>query len=240
MARTVNEEEFFRKRNEILDVAQRLVQSKGYEQMSIQDILDALSISKGAFYHYFPSKPALLAGLVERICDGIAGILTQALRTPGLSAVGKLNRFFANVGQWKTREKALFIAFTRVWMMDDNAVMRQKTRTAMVERIAPLLNEIVQQGIDEQQFSPAYPARAGEILAVLIQDMNDAVGLRLVDDSPEYERFDGMMETYAAYGDVMERMLGAPADSIIIVERTTLAAWFHDECAPVAQENSVE
>ena len=38
MARTVKEEDYAVKRKEILDVAQRLVYTKGYEQMSIQDI----------------------------------------------------------------------------------------------------------------------------------------------------------------------------------------------------------
>ena len=62
MARSVNEKEYAVKRNEILDVAQRFVYTRGYEQMSIQDILDELHISKGAFYHYFDSKQALLEG----------------------------------------------------------------------------------------------------------------------------------------------------------------------------------
>lgn len=53
MARLVKEEEYNAKRNEILDIALSLVYSKGYEQMTIQDILDGLHISRGAFYHYF-------------------------------------------------------------------------------------------------------------------------------------------------------------------------------------------
>ena len=39
MARTVKEQEYATKRNEILDIARKLVYTKGYEQMSIQDIL---------------------------------------------------------------------------------------------------------------------------------------------------------------------------------------------------------
>ena len=65
MARIVKEEEYVEKRNEILAVAQRLVYTKGYEQMTIQDMLDELQISKGAFYHYFGSKQALLEALIE-------------------------------------------------------------------------------------------------------------------------------------------------------------------------------
>ena len=56
MARILKEEEHTAKRNEILDAALQLVYSKGYEKMTIQDILDQLQISKGAFYHYFDSK----------------------------------------------------------------------------------------------------------------------------------------------------------------------------------------
>ncbi len=54
MARIVKE--YSVRRNEILDAARQLVYTKGYEQMTIQDILDYLQISKGAFYHYFDSK----------------------------------------------------------------------------------------------------------------------------------------------------------------------------------------
>ena len=48
MARIVKEEAYTGKRNVILDVAQRLIYTKGYEQMTIQDILAELQISKGA------------------------------------------------------------------------------------------------------------------------------------------------------------------------------------------------
>ena len=60
MARTLNPTLHTVRRDAFLDVAQRLVETKGYEAMSIQDVLDALEVSKGAFYHYFDSKQALL------------------------------------------------------------------------------------------------------------------------------------------------------------------------------------
>ena len=60
MARTVDTEAHAVRREAFVDVAQRLMQTKGYEQMSIQDVLDELDASRGAFYHYFDSKTALL------------------------------------------------------------------------------------------------------------------------------------------------------------------------------------
>ncbi|NPV57631.1 MAG: TetR/AcrR family transcriptional regulator, partial [Anaerolineae bacterium] len=38
MARNINPEEHNEKRNQIMDAAQRLIYTKGYQQMSIQDI----------------------------------------------------------------------------------------------------------------------------------------------------------------------------------------------------------
>jgi len=56
MPRTVNVVEQAARRDAILDAAQRLILSNGYERLTVQDILNDLQISKGAFYHYFDSK----------------------------------------------------------------------------------------------------------------------------------------------------------------------------------------
>src|SRR5438270_3185053 len=95
MPRIVKEEEYAGKRNAILDVAQRLVYSKGYEQMTIQDMLDQLQISKGAFYHYFDSKQALLEALIERTKGEVEQLLIPIVHDPHLPALDKLQRVFA-------------------------------------------------------------------------------------------------------------------------------------------------
>src|ERR1700690_3102945 len=106
MARVVKESEYAAKRNDILDAAQRLVFTKGYEQMSIQDILEALSISKGAFYHYFDSKPALLEAFIERGEDALEQLFRAIVDDPALSAVEKLQRFFGTLDSLRTEQKA--------------------------------------------------------------------------------------------------------------------------------------
>ncbi len=64
------------RREAILDVAERLIRTVGYERTSIQAIQDELGISRGAVYHYFGSKEDLLEAVVERMADAIG----QALR----------------------------------------------------------------------------------------------------------------------------------------------------------------
>ncbi|TMD86636.1 MAG: helix-turn-helix transcriptional regulator, partial [Chloroflexi bacterium] len=50
MARTLNAAVHTVRKEAFVDVAQRLMQTKGYQQMSVQDVLDELGASRGAFY----------------------------------------------------------------------------------------------------------------------------------------------------------------------------------------------
>ena len=47
-------------RDEILAAAEELFFTNGYEDTGVQDILDALKLSKGGFYHYFNSKESVM------------------------------------------------------------------------------------------------------------------------------------------------------------------------------------
>ncbi len=121
MARIVKEEEYAIRRNEILDAAQKLIYTKGYNQMTIQDVLDELKISKGAFYHYFNSKQALLEALIERIQMEANEMLTPIVDDPHLSAMEKLQRYFDTASKWKMARKNLMIEIMRTWYADEIA-----------------------------------------------------------------------------------------------------------------------
>jgi AcrR family transcriptional regulator len=146
MARPVKEQEYRVKRGAILDAARRLVQTKGYEQMAIQDVLDDLQISKGAFYHYFGSKQALLEALIEQMLDEGQQFLIAITQDPTLSALEKLQRFFIQLAQWKTAQKETFLGLLRVWYADENALVRHKLQEARIKRVTPWLSTVIRQG----------------------------------------------------------------------------------------------
>ncbi len=66
-----------------------------------------------------------------------------------LPALEKLQRYLATANRWKIGQKAFFLALLRVWFTDDNAIVRQKLRAIAIREIAPLLAEIIRQGIQE-------------------------------------------------------------------------------------------
>lgn len=57
-------------RARILDAARSLVMSKGFAGTSIDDILKATELTKGAFFHHFKGKAELARELVERYALG--------------------------------------------------------------------------------------------------------------------------------------------------------------------------
>ena len=217
VARTVKPEEYNAKRNEILDAAQRLIYSKGYERMTLQNILSELSMSSGAFYHYFGSKPAVLEALIERMQQEAEVMLLPIVYDPDLSAVEKLQRFMAALEQASTARKAFVADLVRVWFADDNAIVREKVYEAMRQRRAPLLTEIIQQGIEEGIFTTTYPKQVGEVILFLARGIGStAARLMLSWEGAQDDQhvIDELVETYAAYSDVLERVLGAPAGSL--------------------------
>src|SRR5258708_38295740 len=107
MARTVNPTLHTVRLDAFLDVAQRLVQTKGYEAMSIQDVLGELEASKGAFYHYFDSRQALLDAVVERFTDGAMASLAPVLNDPELTALCTLEKVCPVIASLTAEQKEL-------------------------------------------------------------------------------------------------------------------------------------
>ncbi len=54
------------KKNEILDIAQQIIQSRGYNGFSYADLSKIVGISKASIHHYFPSKATLVVAVVQR------------------------------------------------------------------------------------------------------------------------------------------------------------------------------
>ena len=55
------------RKQEILDVAAELLQTRSFSAFSYQDISDRIGVSKATLHHHFPSKDDLGVALVERL-----------------------------------------------------------------------------------------------------------------------------------------------------------------------------
>jgi AcrR family transcriptional regulator len=226
MARTVNAAVHAVRRDAFVDVAQRLIQAKGYEQMSVQDVLDELDASRGAFYHSFGSKADLLVGVVERMIEAATAALSPIVANPDLSALEKLEGVFAGLARWKGERTELMLALLRVWRSDENAIVREKFRRGILIHLAPPLTAIVEQGKAEGLFTATSPEQVARVLVSLIQSANEAAVELFFARQADAIPFESVEHTLEAYREAYERILGLPAGSLTIGDPTMLRQWF--------------
>lgn len=231
MARTLKQEDYAAKRNEILDVAQRLIYTRSYDQMSIQDIISELRISKGAFYHYFDSKQALLEGIIERTVQQVEVVLIPVVNDPSMSALDKFRTCMQFGAQWKSARMDFMFSLLGAWYHDDNALARLKITTSTYAHVRPWLAKIFKQGSEQGIFNVPSSEQIAQVVLTLMVGLGDAIGQMLLTVKPEstpQERAECLRQMGAvsiAYNDAIERTLGLPNGSLDLFNPTMMKEW---------------
>ncbi len=76
---------------QILDLAETLVQTRGYSAFSYQDIADGLGIRKASIHYHFPSKTDLGIAVVDRYVARFGAALANIAADPSQSSMAMLD-----------------------------------------------------------------------------------------------------------------------------------------------------
>jgi TetR/AcrR family transcriptional regulator, transcriptional repressor for nem operon len=76
----------------ILNVAQRLMQTRGYNGFSYADVAAEIGISKASLHHHFSTKAALGAAIIERYA-GVIGVILAEIEAGEREATQRLARY---------------------------------------------------------------------------------------------------------------------------------------------------
>jgi AcrR family transcriptional regulator len=226
MPRTLDPAAHALRRDAFLDAAQRLITARGYEQMSLQDVLDELGASRGAFYHYFDSKAALLEAVIERMGDAGMAMFDPIAADPDRSALQKLEAVFSGLAAWKAQRRELLIEIMQVWFSDENVMVREKLRRAVATRLGPVLARIIRQGQAEGTIAATSADHTAIVLASLIQGANETASRLFVARMAGDVTFEEVRRTLAAYAEAFEHILGLAPGSWPAVDEATLHYWF--------------
>jgi AcrR family transcriptional regulator len=218
------------RRRELLDHAQTLFFERGYDATSVNDVIAAAGISKGAFYHHFPSKESLLEALAERLARGSIAQVQDILDDPSLSAVERLNRFLERTRQLKVESAPELLATFAAVFRSENVVLYHRLNTALVAVMAPVLARIIAQGLDEGVFDTPDPQVTAEMLLSIGASSHQAVARAILASTPE-ERdaaADLLDRHLQLQGLAIDRILGLPDGTVRFAEpgfaRAVLAA----------------
>ncbi|MFC1620235.1 TetR/AcrR family transcriptional regulator [Candidatus Neomarinimicrobiota bacterium] len=214
------------RRQEFLDAAQELFYSHGYEQTSVNMILEKVGVSKGTFYHYFESKADLLSALADRISMRNLEYLQPIVDDQQLTSIEKLNQYFNRSQGLKTTNREILKVWLRVMYKDENVLLRHKVQARGMELIAPQLCKIITQGVQERVFDVKHPIQVAQMILMLASSLGDVTaGLIMdLDDHPEnVTAFEPYLDQFE---NAIERILGAPRNSIMLADRARLKELF--------------
>ena len=108
------------RRGELLDTAQTLFYQKGYESTSVAEVIEAVGIAKGTFYHYFKSKQELLDQIIDRQVEIIDQVVDPIVNDVEMKAIDKFNKLFSSVGQYKAANRDVMVMLVKVLYADEN------------------------------------------------------------------------------------------------------------------------
>lgn len=228
MPRTVKE--YDARYSEFLDVGQQLFYARGYANTSVQEIIAEMGVAKGLFYYYFASKSDLLDAIIERLSRQMLATLTPMIDDPTCDARTKFEQFFQRTQTWKLANREFLIDIMSVIYSDENALLRTKIVAATMPIAAPLLAQIIRQGVAEGVYCVEYTEECAEILLEMGQAIALPVAQVLLAAPPPGAELEAALTRLArrilAYERSMERVLGASEGSISILTPAQLRAWF--------------
>ena len=207
-------------REALLDAAQRLFAAVGYDATSVNRIIAEVGVSKGAFYHHFDSKEALLEALAGRFAAQTARAARGILEDPTLDAFARLTSFLASMRRHKLETAAEMRAAFEPLFRAENLQLHARTQRAVADVVRPVLTRIIAEGVAERAFDTPDPESAAEIILHLMTSNRDLViALYRTRDRIEFERLGRhLMRKLDYLGTVVDRLLGLPEGSIELAD----------------------
>ena len=115
----------------------------GYENTSVQEIIDTVGVSKGAFYHHFTSKDDILEAIaITCVSDGLE-LTESVLRDSTMAGLRKLNHLFVTLQQFKSRNVETRAVVHRALDGNQNLKMEKLITGRLRARMVPLLATVL-------------------------------------------------------------------------------------------------
>ncbi len=155
-------------RTRILDVAQDLMQRRGANAMSYQDISDAVGIRKASIHYYFPSKEDLVDAVLDRYSAYFLALVERIVRSgkPAREKLREYCRLFEATLRSENEDKACLCAMLGAELASLGAASSEAIRVFYREN-EQRLREILEQGVREGDFSRVERGTAALIFSLL-------------------------------------------------------------------------
>jgi AcrR family transcriptional regulator len=164
-------------RSNILDASIHLFATQGFERTTVSEICLEAGVSKGAFFHHFPTKQDVFLQVLENWLESLdmqlkALIASSSSVADGLVKMAALTRGFFNQSNGQL---GMFLEF---WEQSRHDPEVWKDTVAPYRKYTHLFASYLRKGIEEGSIAPVDPDVAARLIVAmavgfLLQNMMD-------------------------------------------------------------------
>ena len=200
------------RREEILDVAERLFSTKGFDHTSTNDILEGVGIARGTLYYHYKSKEDILDGVIERMTNRMMVDAKKIVQNKTMSFQERLTESVLALNVDSKLGEEVMAQVHR----PQNALMHQKMQKHLLAGINPLLTELLEEGIALGICHTAYPKEVVEMIMLYANTAFDDLDMAEMSQEEREQKMAGFIYN-------VERLMGMEEQSL----QETIMKIFH-------------
>lgn len=189
------------RKNEILDAAERLFGTKGFDGTSTHDILNAVGIARGTLYYHFKSKEDILDAMIDRMTGRLVQDAAEIAADKAVPVLQRLTEMMLALNVQGNLGREIMAQVHK----PQNALMHQKMREHLLGEITPIVTDLLEEGMAQGICRTDYPAEVAEMTLLY---SNTAFDTLIKYDEEERQR------KIAAFIYNLERLLGMEQGSM--------------------------
>ncbi|MBO5349666.1 MAG: TetR/AcrR family transcriptional regulator [Clostridia bacterium] len=186
------------RKQELLKIAYNMFLIKGYDNTSIDDIINEAQIAKGTYYYYFESKESTLEEVINMMINEEVELAKRILNSP-ISIPEKLVGVITSL-----RPKIDEQEIQNILNKKENIVMHEKINNRIIEEAIPLLEQIVNEGIQSNIFKCNHINERLRMLLIMSNELFDS------------DKFN--INEVEVFIDTAEKMLGAKEGTLEFIK----------------------
>lgn len=189
------------RKNEILDVAERLFGTKGFDGTSTTDILNEIGIARGTLYYHFKSKEEILDAMIDRMTGNLVSDASGIAAQKDVPVLQRLTQMMLALNVNNDLGHEIMEQVHK----PQNALMHQKMQERLLARVDPIVTALIEEGIAQGICQTDHPAEVAEMTMLYSSTVFD-----------DLARYSGeeRQKKIAAFVYNLERLLGMERDSL--------------------------
>lgn len=130
----------------LLMIAYDMFLTQGYENTSVDEIIEKAQIAKGTYYYYFQSKEQMLEEVIDMMIDNETKIAEQIIQKD-IPVPQKIVGILTSMKPTEAEQPIKNTLF-----QEENVLMHHKVRKKLIDTLTPLLSEVIKEGVNQGIF----------------------------------------------------------------------------------------